>query len=93
MAKKERIELQLDQEKDKKLIQFIDENGSTRAGFIKFVLRHYMNTIKGDQSSNSAPSEEHKEKDQKNESDSKNEQPKKRKAPKLGGSISSNDFE
>lgn len=93
MAKKERIEIQLDQEKDKKLLQFIDENGSTRAGFIKFVLRHYMNTIKGNQVSNLSPPEEQQKDDLKNESDSKNEQSKKRKAPKLGSSISSNDFE
>lgn len=41
--KKVRIELQYDPEKDKDIIDFIDENGSTRAGFIKQVLKMYKN--------------------------------------------------
>lgn len=44
---KERIEIQLDTIKDADLISFIDKNGTTRAGFIKNVLRHYMNTMTG----------------------------------------------
>ncbi len=38
-----RIEIRFDPEKDKDIIDFIDENGSTRAGFIKQVLKMYKN--------------------------------------------------
>lgn len=43
MSKKVRIELRFDEVKDKELIDFIDEYGSTRAGFIKQVLKMYKN--------------------------------------------------
>jgi len=83
--KKERIEIQLDPEKDADLIHFIDENGTTRAGFIKFVLRHYMNTIKG-----SNPSLSSREEKQPHLTSA---EPKSKKlAPKLGQAFSSKDF-
>lgn len=81
MAKKERIEIQLDQKKDAKLIQFIDENGTTRAGFIKFVLRHYMNSLQGDNLITIKGEEEETNSNLKN-----------KKVPKLGQSFSSKDF-
>jgi len=40
-----RIELRFDHEKDKDIIDFIDENGSTRAGFIKNILKLYKNQL------------------------------------------------
>lgn len=44
---KERVELQfnMSNEAEKELINFIDQNGTTRAGFIKSVVRQYMNTM------------------------------------------------
>lgn len=46
--KKVRTEIQFhaENQKDQELLAFIDENGTTRAGFIKQVLFHYMNTFK-----------------------------------------------
>lgn len=84
--KKERIEIQLDPLKDAELIQFIDENGSTRAGFIKFVLRHYMNSFQVD----NKPSTFQQSKTDNTISNQVDKQ--KKKAPKLGQSFSSNDF-
>ncbi|HLQ84378.1 MAG TPA: hypothetical protein VK121_11130 [Pseudogracilibacillus sp.] len=81
--KKERIELQFEPEKDADLLKFIDDNGTTRAGFIKHTLRHYMNSLQG---INSAPQLKQETKTQ-----SSTSKPKK-KAPKLGNSFSSNDF-
>lgn len=43
--KKVRIELRYDEINDKEMIKFIDENGSTRAGFIKHVLQMYKNQV------------------------------------------------
>lgn len=86
--KKERIELQLDPEKDADLLQFIDDNGTTRAGYIKFVLRHYMNSLQGV----NPPTTPKKESKPNHSSSSKTKKPKK-KVPKLGQSFSSNDFE
>ena len=40
-----RIELRFDPEKDKDIIDFIDENGSTRAGFIKNILKLCENQL------------------------------------------------
>lgn len=45
MSKKVRIELRFDEVKDKEMINFIDEYGSTRAGFIKQVLKMYKNQV------------------------------------------------
>lgn len=42
---KVRIEIRFDEIKDKDLIDFIDNNGSTRAGFIKQVLKTYKNQM------------------------------------------------
>ena len=41
--KKVRIEIRFDEVEDKEMIRFIDENGSTRAGFIKQILKMYKN--------------------------------------------------
>lgn len=41
--KKIRIELRFDEIEDKEIIEFIDKYGSTRAGFIKQVLKVYKN--------------------------------------------------
>lgn len=87
--KKVRIELQLDTEKDADLIQFIDDNGSTRAGFIKHTLRHYMNTV---QSNKPMAAPKPKPKKETKPSTSKPKKTSKKKAPKLGQSFSSNDF-
>lgn len=43
--KKLRIEIRYDEITDKDMIDFIDKNGSTRAGFIKQVLLMYKNQI------------------------------------------------
>jgi hypothetical protein len=48
MSKKVRVEIRFDEEKDKDIIDFMDEYGSTRAGFIKQVLRIYKNQIEGE---------------------------------------------
>ncbi|GGJ77617.1 hypothetical protein [Virgibacillus salexigens] len=85
---KERIELRLDTEKDADLIEFIDENGTTRAGFVKFVLYHYMNSIQG-----SNPPTTPKKESKPNSSSSNKTKKTKKKVPKLGQSFSSNDFE
>lgn len=89
MAKKVRIEIQLDPEKDEELIQFIDDNGSTRAGFIKFVLRHYMNTIEGNHGADPLPEDIKQEKNNELKVEKKN----KKRLPKLGSAFSSNDLE
>lgn len=49
MAKDEkvRIETRFDAIKDKEIIDFIDNNGSTRAGFIKQIIKMYKNQIEG----------------------------------------------
>lgn len=43
--KKTRIEIRFDEIEDKDMIDFIDNNGSTRAGFIKQVLKMYKNQM------------------------------------------------
>lgn len=45
MSKKVRIEIRLDEVEDKEMIDFIDKYGSTRAGFIKQVLKVYKNQL------------------------------------------------
>ena len=85
--KKERIEIQLDTDKDADLLQFIDENGTTRAGFIKFVVRHYMNSFEGIKK----PLVPLKDENQIKDKDYKGKDTKK--VPKLGQAFSSNDIE
>lgn len=55
MDKKVRIEIRYDEEKDKDMIDFIDEYGSTRAGFIKQVLRLYKHKIEGSGANSKTP--------------------------------------
>jgi len=40
-----RIEIRLDKTDDKELIDFIDKNASTRAGFLKHILIMYKNKM------------------------------------------------
>lgn len=84
--KKERVELQfnLSSETEKELLDFIDQNGTTRAGFIKSIVRQYMNTIRG--MGKNAPSEPIQQ-------PQTSKRKEKRKVPKLGSSFSSKDFE
>jgi len=49
MSKKVRIEIRLDENKDRDMIEFIDKFGSTRAGFIKQVLKMYKNEMETQQ--------------------------------------------
>lgn len=86
--KKERVELQfnLENESEKELLNFIDQNGTTRAGFIKSIVRQYMNTIQ------SISSQEVVQQPKKKRSQKKKEEQKKT-MPKLGSSFSSKDFE
>lgn len=82
--KKERVELQfnLENEAEKELIEFIDQNGTTRAGFIKSVIRQYMNTMQSLVHQNLTTQKPNKTKPTT-----------KKQIPKLGQSFSSNDFE
>lgn len=82
--KKVRIELQYDPIKDKDIIDFIDRNGSTRAGFIKSLVLQYKNAME----SNSIAYKETTTTSQENLNTNK---PKKtaKKIPKLGQSFSS----
>lgn len=50
-----RIELRFDPVKDKDIIGFIDENGSTRAGFIKQILKLYKNQFDTELTSKNEP--------------------------------------
>lgn len=81
-----RIELRYDAIKDKDIIDFIDRNGSTRAGFIKSLILQYKNTMGSN--ALSFNQEEVQPLEQGNKSSDK---PKinKRKVPKLGQSFSS----
>lgn len=45
MSKKVRIEIRFDEVDDKDMIDFIDKFGSTRAGFIKQVLKVYKSNM------------------------------------------------
>jgi|SRR5699024_9450689 len=93
--KKERIELQfnLNSEVEKELLDFIDQNGTTRAGFIKSVVRQYMNTIQS-LGQNTTPSPNMKPEKSKQIASKKNKQESsKKKMPKLGTSFSSKDLD
>lgn len=84
--KKERVELQFNMESDaeKELIDFIDQNGTTRAGFIKSIVRQYMNAMQSlGQNVTQQPKKENPV----------FKKPLKKKTPKLGSSFSSKDFE
>ena len=85
MNKKVRIEIRFDEEKDKEMIDFIDEYGSTRAGFIKQVLKMYKSQVEESKHAafNNVPKKElEKEKSKK----------KKKKLPVIDISYSSKDF-
>jgi len=81
--KKERVELQfnLSNQAEKELIEFIDQNGSTRAGFIKSVIRQYMNTMQSMRLTGHA--------EQQSPTETK---PKKKRLSNLGQSYSSKDM-
>lgn len=87
MSKKNevRMEIRYDKEKDKEMIDFIDTYGSTRAGFIKQVLKLYKTQV---QASNMAsmplPGENRKQTHDKFSSKKAT-----RKKPRLGESFSS----
>lgn len=83
--KKERVELQFNMEKEADLLRFIDENGSTRAGFIKTIIRQYMNTMQSLGQQNLVQQSKEETTPTKNIN--------KKKVPKLGSSFSSKDFE
>lgn len=84
--KRDRIEVTFNTEKesDLEMLNFIDKNGSTRAGFIKTIIRQYMNNMQSLGTDN-VSSEETKEMSV--------TKPNKKQIPKLGASFSSKDFE
>jgi len=84
--KKERVELQfnMNNEAEKEIIDFVDNNGTTRAGFIKSIIRQYMNAMQ---------SLEQNVTQQAKKENPVPKKPSKRKIPKLGSSFSSKDFE
>lgn len=77
-----RIEIRLDKTDDKELIDFIDENGSTRAGFLKHILIMYKNKMESIQVNDN---------EQAKELDNKKDNKKLKKINDV--SFSSNDFE
>ncbi len=88
---RERIEVTFNTKKDsdREMLDFIDANGSSRAGFIKTMVRHYMNNIQplgSDLVTNKEIEKNSKPNAAKNRSN-------KKKLPKLGSSFSSKDFE
>lgn len=85
--KKVRIELQYDPIKDKDTINFIDKNGSTRAGFIKSLILQYKNAMEDNTVSHIKNTPIIQERKNSN-------QPQKtgKKIPKLGQSYSSKDL-
>jgi len=94
-SKKERVELQfnMDNKAEQEIIDFIDQNGTTRAGFIKSVIRQYMNTMQSlGQHTTPTPDPEPKKETQYAPKEAKQENSKK-KIPKLGASFSSKDLE
>lgn len=91
--KKERVELQfnMESEAEKELLEFIDQNGTTRAGFIKSAVRQYMNAMQSLSQNVTSTTKQGR----KNKSVPKNNKQKQttKKVPKLGSSFSSKDFE
>jgi hypothetical protein len=87
-SEKIRIELRYDAIKDKDIIDFIDRNGSTRAGFIKSLVLQYKNSIE----SNRTPFQDSQPYLDQEKSSPKKQEKTERKIPKLGQSFSSNDF-
>ena len=78
--------MRFDREKEGDLLDFIDDNGTTRAGYIKFIIRHYMNSMQtsGQQSPTVPVNKTEKEEPKPSQ---------KKRLPTLGGSFSSKDFE
>ena len=91
------MELQFNMEKEADLLQFIDENGTTRAGFIKSVVRQYMNAMQSVGQQNivqqSAEKDKFKGRKQSKQLPPNEDKKEKKKVPKLGASFSSNDFD
>lgn len=81
--KKERVELQfnMDNPKERELLEYIDLNGHTRAGFIKSIIKQHINNPQPYIQTNNKP-------EQKNSSNHQ-----KRRLPNLGTSYSTKDFE
>lgn len=91
--KKPRVELRFDPEKEGDLLDFIDKNGTTRAGFIKFVIRHYMNAMETrNHQPQSEPTKSEPIKEIQKEK-TKSQATRKKQLPKLGNSFSTKDFE
>ncbi|WP_394463967.1 hypothetical protein [Thalassobacillus sp. B23F22_16] len=89
--KMERIELRYDPEKDKDMLDFIDNNGSTRAGFIKHVLKMYKNQM---ETMIKMPDDSQKAAESNNEEEKNSFGKRRRKPSNLGNaSFSSKDFE
>ncbi len=89
------MELQFNMEKEADLIQFIDNNGTTRAGFIKSIIRQYMNAMQsiGQQNIVQQSTEKISKEEDNKEPTPKKDKKEKKKIPTLGASFSSNDFE
>jgi len=92
MSKKNevRMEIRYDKEKDKEMIDFIDTYGSTRAGFIKQVLKLYKTQV---QASNMASMPLPGEGNRKQTHDKLSSKKTNRKKPRLGESFSSKKFD
>lgn len=89
------MELQFNMEKEADLLQFIDDNGTTRAGFIKSVVRQYMNAMQtmGQQEMVQQSKEKSPNKENTQKPTTSKDKKEKKKIPKLGASFSSNDFD
>jgi hypothetical protein len=75
MKKKKRIELQIDREKDKDVVYFLENRVDNQAGFIKHLLREYVihmqrkQQVEGEVNSNHMPYQEVDNEVSKNESE------------------------
>ena len=75
MKKKKRIELQIDREKDKDVVYFLENRVDNQAGFIKHLLREYVihmqrkQQVEQEVNSNHNPHQEADNQDSKSEDD------------------------
>jgi hypothetical protein len=75
MKKKKRIELQIDREKDKDVVYFLENRVDNQAGFIKHLLREYVihmqrkQQVEQEVNSNHSPHQEVDNQDSKSEDD------------------------
>lgn len=90
--KKVRIELRYDPIKDKDVIEFIDRYGSTRAGFIKNIIKIYKNKIESQNSKHMNNNLESAIRTKNGKEKQKNKK-REKKQPFLGQAFSSKDFE